>query len=110
MPMHGAYKAKLLEFGLRRCMINEVKTSFSQELYVGPDGENVPPLWFAPTCHGWYWTPTKPSDCNDVNWMPVSLICAIGGQTQGENTAEKHGAIIQWLYQYNIERGQYPTV
>ena len=54
---------------------------------------------------------TRPSDCNDVNWMPVSLICAIGGQTQGENTAEKHGAIIQWLYQYNIERpGQYPMV
>ena len=37
------------------------------------------PIWFVPTSHGWYWTPTDPFDKElDANWMSVDNSNVIG--------------------------------
>ena len=81
-------------------------------MYVGHakfvDGgqEVVTPIWYVPTSHGWYWTPSNPSDeKEETNWMPVSQLNVIGGYWDGKTPETE---IINWLYQRNIVRKKFP--
>lgn len=57
------------------------------------------PVWFVPTSHGWYWTPTDPYDrTREINWMHVSSRYAIGGKDQyGRKMTNSDWQIAKWL-------------
>lgn len=59
----------------------------------------VTPLWFVPTSHGWYWTPTDPFDrSKETNWMPVSTRYVVGGaQQHGKKMLKKDVETSRWL-------------
>lgn len=60
------------------------------------------PIWFVPTSHGWYWTPTDPYKNDlDTNWMSVDRLQVIGGYWNGIEPADKNIAIIKWLRRNN---------
>ena len=60
----------------------------------------IPPIWFVPTSHGWYWTPTNPLKREvDVNWMSVQVSKVIGDNSK---PADKNIKIINWLCKNNI--------
>lgn len=43
----------------------------------------VNPVWFVPTNHGWYWTPTDPFDrTQETNWMSIDTRLVVGGKDQ----------------------------
>jgi len=64
----------------------------------------ITPIWFVPTSHGWYWTPTDPfdSDCYS-NWMTVHNLKVIGGYWHNIEPANKNIIIIKWLRKNVIE-------
>lgn len=110
-----AYVAKLLKIGLQRCFLRP-GTKFQGLMYISHativrGQEVVTPIWFVPTSHGWYWTPSDPSDREkETNWMPVSQLEVVGGHWHGQIPAEKNIKIINWLYQYNIVCNECPLV
>ncbi len=59
----------------------------------------VTPLWFVPTSHGWYWTPTDPFDrSKETNWMSVSTRYVVGGaQQHGKKMLKKDVETSRWL-------------
>lgn len=62
----------------------------------------ITPIWFVPTSHGWYWTPTDPFDKElDVNWMSVHNLKVIGGCWHNIEPADKNIVIIRWLRRNN---------
>lgn len=69
------------DIGLEQC--SELS---SRPVYVSPPTYvceilTITPIWFVPTSHGWYWTPTDPSSQEEVtNWMPVSQKNVIGSE------------------------------
>jgi len=108
------YATKLLHIGLERCF--NLSSRFKGLIYVSPATyvrgyRTITPIWFVPTSHGWYWTPTDPSSQEEeTNWMSVSRLKVIGGYWHDEIPAPKNVTIIHWLLQYNIERGICPSV
>ena len=62
----------------------------------------ITPIWFIPTSHGWYWTPTDPFGKEDVNWMSVHNLKVIGGYWHNIEPADKNIVIIKWLRINNI--------
>lgn len=115
IALDQAYSEKLLQIGLERCFI-DCSSNYCGLMYVSPPSkflglEYVTPIWFVPTSHGWFWTPTDPSNQKkETNWMPVSQLQVIGGFWHGLTPAEKNVTIIKWLYQHNIVRGMCPSV
>ena len=58
--------------------------------YISPASPYVTPIWYMPTCFGWYWTPNDPSsDEVDSNWMPVTALAVVGGSWNGEIPGKK---------------------
>ena len=114
--LNQTYVSKLIRIGLQRCfVISEGSTDYQGLMYVSPASkvlglEYITPIWFVPTSHGWYWTPTNPSDQKETNWMPVSRLQVIGGFWHDQIPAPKNVKIINWLYQYNIECGICPKL
>ena len=105
------YAAKLLDIGLQRCFIHPA-SEFQGVMYAGHakfvdgDQEVVTPIWYVPTSHGWYWTPSDPSDKREeTNWMPVSQLNVIGGCWDGKAPETE---INNWLYQHNIVCKKFP--
>lgn len=105
------YADKLLEIGLQKCFIQQ-GSKFQGVMYLGhakfvDDGQEVVTrIWYVPTSHGWYWTPTNPSDEEkETNWMPVSQWQVIGGYWHRKVPETE---IINWLYQHNIVRKVFP--
>ena len=59
----------------------------------------VSPIWFAPTSHGWFWTPTDPYDrSQETNWMPITTRYVTGSIHQhGKKMLNKDVVIARWL-------------
>ena len=59
----------------------------------------VSPLWFSPTSHGWYWTPTDPFDrTQETNWMSISTRYVVGGVKQhGKRMLKRDIELTRWL-------------
>jgi hypothetical protein len=59
----------------------------------------VNPVWFVPTNHGWYWTPTDPFDrTQETNWMSVNTRLVVGGRDQNRKRMCKEDWVIAgWL-------------
>lgn len=59
----------------------------------------VNPVWFVPTNHGWYWTPTDPFDrTHETNWMSIDTRLVVGGKDQHKKRMSKDDWIIAgWL-------------
>ena len=59
----------------------------------------VSPLWYTPTSHGWYWTPTDPFDrSQETNWMPITTRFVTGGANQHRKKMLKKDVLIaRWL-------------
>ena len=57
------------------------------------------PIWFVPTSHGWYWTPTDPYDrTRQINWMSVSTRYVVGGKDQfGKKMTNRDWQTAKWL-------------
>ena len=109
-----AYAAKLLEIGLQRCFILRA-SKFQGLMYISHtrdgDREVVTRIWYVPTSHGWYWTPSDPSDREkETNWMPVSQLVVVGGYRHGQIPPLKIIKIIDWLYQHNIDCNECPPL
>ena len=113
--LNQTYVAKLLKIGLQLCFLSP-DSKFQGLMYVSPatifnGHEVVTPIWYTPTSHGWFWTPTNPSDkTKETNWMPVSQLEVVGGYWHGQIPAPKNIRIINWLYQHNIICNDCPTV
>ena len=109
-----AYAAKLLKIGLQRCFLRP-GAKFQGLMYISHattgGREVVTLIWFVPTSHGWYWTPSDPSDReNETNWMPVSQLEVVGGYRHGQIPPLKIIKIINWLYQHNIVCNECPLL
>ena len=92
------HDAQLTEIGLKKFQV--LKPKYKQcDFYVSPASFLITPIWFMPTCIGWYWTPTDPN-ANDVdsNWMPVTTMAVVGGFWNGIMPASKNVKIIDWLH------------
>ena len=103
-PVEMEYGAcELKEIGLDEC--NIPKPKYAQcSFYISPASPYVTPIWYMPTCFGWYWTPNDPSsDEVDSNWMPVTALAVVGGSWNGEIPARKNVKIIRWLSLNNIQ-------
>lgn len=59
----------------------------------------VNPVWFVPTNHGWYWTPTDPFDrTQEINWMNIDTRLVVGGKDQHKKRMCKEDWLIAgWL-------------
>ena len=68
------------------------KVSVDTSIYVSP-------LWYTPTSHGWYWTPTDPFDrSKETNWMSTTTRYVVGGaQQHGKKMLKKDVEVGRWL-------------
>lgn len=58
----------------------------------------ISPIWFVPTSHGWYWTPTDPFDRSmETNWMSISERYVRGGPHHKKKMLEKDIDTTLWL-------------
>ena len=94
------YEWRVFEQGLIR---SKKVTEQNPLVYISPAIPLVAtPIWFVPTSHGWYWTPTDPYKNDlDTNWMSVDRLQVIGGYWNGIEPADKNIAIIKWLRRNN---------
>ena len=110
ITLDQTYNEKLLQIGLVKCFIDR-SSKHHEIMYVSPPSKNVTPIWFVPTSHGWFWTPTDPSNkTKETNWMSVSQLQVIGGYWDEQTPVERNVTIINWLYQHNIVCGSCPSV
>ena len=99
----SSYETKLKEQGLEQCSMPNGKYS-ECNMYVSPGVPYVTPIWYIPTCVGWYWTPTDPEkEDESSNWMPVTKLAVVGGRWNGEIPAKKNVKLIRWLSLNNIK-------
>ena len=99
---------RILEHGLCKCAARDNRML----IFVSPEGDNevegatrsvedniVSPVWFVPTSHGWYWTPTDPFDrTSEPNWMSADTRYVIGGGRQHmRKMTSKDWAIVRWI-------------
>ena len=96
---------RILEHGLCKCATRDNRML----IYVSPEDEEgaasaaeentVSPVWFVPTSHGWYWTPTDPFDrAQEPNWMSVNTKYVVGGGRQHmKKMRSKDWEIVRWL-------------
>lgn len=63
------------------------------------DTTTVNPVWFVPTNHGWYWTPTDPFDrTQETNWMSINTRLVVGGKDQNrKRMCKEDWQIAGWL-------------
>lgn len=94
------YERQVFEQGLIR---SKKVTKQNPFMYISPAIPLVAtPIWFVPTSHGWYWTPTDPFKNDlDTNWMSVDRMKVIGGYWHGIEPADKNITIIKWLRRNN---------
>lgn len=68
----------------------------------------VNPVWFVPTNHGWYWTPTDPFDrTQEINWMSIDTRLVVGGKDQNRKRMSKEDwQIAAWLKSTGLIRNR----
>lgn len=101
----SASESRILEHGLLKCaardnrMLIFVSPEEDDEEMGASDDNTVSPVWFVPTSHGWYWTPTDPFDrTTEPNWMSVDTRHVIGGGKQHRMRMQsKDWEIVRWL-------------
>ena len=61
--------------------------------------QQVNPVWFVPTNHGWYWSPTDPFDrTQETNWMSIDNRLVVGGKEQHKRRMCKEDwEVARWL-------------
>lgn len=102
------YEASIKQIGVLKCP--NTNYNFKGLIYVSPatvvNGYvTVTPIWFTPTSHGWYWTPTDPfNKLIDTNWMSVNVLQVEGGYWHSKVPAQKNINIITWLCNHNSLR------
>lgn len=102
--LQAQYETSIRQLGLQRCPNTN---NFEGLVYVSPativNGRvTVTPIWFVPTSHGWYWTPTDPfSQSLETNWMSVNVLQVEGGYWHNQVPAQKNIVIITWLCNHN---------
>ena len=102
--LQAQYEAAIVQLGLRR---RPNTNNYEGLVYVSPptivNGRvTVTPIWFTPTSHGWYWTPTDPFNSElETNWMSVNVLQVEGGYWHKQVPAQKNVAIITWLCNHN---------
>ena len=102
--LQAQYEAAIVQLGLQR---RPSTNNFEGLVYVSPativNGRvTVTPIWFTPTSHGWYWTPTDPFDpALETNWMSVNVLQVEGGYWHKQVPAQKNIVIITWLCNHN---------
>ena len=104
----SASENRILEHGLSKCAARDNRML----IFVSPEDEEegntqasdeanstVSPIWFVPTSHGWYWTPTDPFDrTSEPNWMSVDTRHVIGGGRQHmKKMRKKDREIVRWI-------------
>lgn len=101
-----ASEARILEHDLTRCADkdNRVLIFVTPERELQVDAEtghtsHVSPVWFVPTNHGWYWTPTDPFDrTQETNWISIDTPEATGDRRQNKKTiCREDRQIAKWL-------------
>ena len=101
-----SYEEKVLQQNLERAPDDQMVKYL---VYVSPATKiigltTITPIWFVPTSHGWYWTPTDPfDDSSSTNWMSVNNLRVIGGFWNNLEPANKNVIIINWLQKSNME-------
>ena len=102
--LEGQYDASIKQIGLQKC---PQWNKFKGLIYVSPatiikGTVTVTPIWFTPTSHGWYWTPTDPFNVLlETNWMSVNVLQVEGGYWHMQIPAQKNITIITWLCNHN---------
>jgi len=98
--LEQVYEQQVFEQGLVR---SKIVTEQNPLVYISPAIPLVAtPIWFVPTSHGWYWSPTDPFKNDlDTNWMSVDKLQVIGGYWHGIEPADKNVALIKWLRRNN---------
>lgn len=100
----SASESRILEHGLCKCAARDNRML----IFVSPEDDEeekeekdntISPIWFVPTSHGWYWTPTDPFDrTSEPNWMSVDTRHVIGGGKQHMmKMRSKDLEIIRWI-------------
>ena len=94
------YERRVLQQGL---VHSKKITKQNPLVYISPALPLIAtPIWFVPTSHGWYWTPTDPYKNDlDTNWMSVDRLKVIGGYWHGNEPADYNITIIKWLRRNN---------
>lgn len=101
-----ASEARILEHELTKCADKDNRVLIFvtpvRDLPVDQEtGQSnyLSPVWFVPTSHGWYWTPTDPFERSlETNWMSIDMPEAIGGRHQNKKMMCKEDRqIAKWL-------------
>ena len=112
MRVRDLTESEIDGLGLGRCRISSRIDnncfSFEHHPEEGADSENgrVVRVWFFRTCHGWFWTPTQPTDNMDglreCNWMRVGSKC-VGGEYHDQDPPPPSLELIQSLLASGFE-------
>ena len=108
----SASESRILEHGLCKCAVRDNRML----IFVSPEDDEeeeretgstssviedntISPVWFVPTSHGWYWTPTDPFDRSlEPNWMSIDTRYVIGGgQQHMKKLRSKDWEVIRWI-------------
>ena len=93
--LDSKYEDQILEQNLR-----QVKENCKYGIIYQGSETHGSKIWFVPTSHGWYWTPTDPlKEKLDVNWMSVQSLKVTGDNYK---PTEENIKIIKWLRKNNI--------
>lgn len=103
-----ASESRILEHGLIRCadknnrllvFVTPNREMESVEEQTPSLADQVNPVWFVPTNHGWYWTPTDPFDrTQEINWMSINTNLVVGGKDQHKKRmCREDWEIARWL-------------
>ena len=86
-------ESRILEHDLSRCADKDNRLLIfvtphrneGKQMHDTTTAAVVNPVWFVPTNHGWYWTPTDPFDrTQETNWMSVDTRVVVGGKDQNK--------------------------
>ena len=108
-----ASEARLMDHGLARCADKDNRLLVFVTTDIGSEKDSIDgvdsteaqdtvtvnPVWFVPTNHGWYWTPTDPFDrTKEINWMSIDTRLVVGGKDQHQKKMCKQDwKIARWL-------------
>jgi len=99
-------EARIQEHELAKCADKDnrllIFVTQSREFPIDPEtaeSNYVSPVWFVPTNHGWYWTPTDPFDrSRETNWMSIDSAEAVGERGQDKKLMCKEDRqVAKWL-------------
>ena len=99
-------EARILEHGLGKCADKDnrllIFVTQNREFPIDPEtaeSDYLSPIWFVPTNHGWYWTPTDPFErTKETNWVSIESIVAVGERGQDKKVMCKEDRqVAKWL-------------